>query len=707
VTIWLPYVDEPLFTAELIIGPDAVPERQRQQLIGYLEELAARRGVLHPAVAFNAVYFGYDFNYGGYPGGPVDFDRLPEVQPDQPAPPVGAMVSLSVGREPLLGEVLYAEGAHAALGDDGHVEPWLSGAPGDAAGPSGATVPRDRLVLDFDAFGPGVTASRERLARLRRRGRLLDELGHLVMPAHGREGFVEFLLGPGRDCLVEGPLPLLLGTDANSDDLEAGVRGTLATLDTLLSQAPRLQRWGQYAFPRAALKSRLADKDAELGGADLASIINGIIRPPSARRHHYTAENIAYTAIGPRLWAFAADGVILGGVAYAVAVCHANVELSRVARHKADGQGALPSGGHLRLDDAWQGGGIWRVSHPAGPYAGHDPLSALGLGWLESLPPVAEAHPLTAEPEPEPTEQLYITDSQIDWTVPLRLSHHVAGTLPLPARLTEEMQAGAMRLRLEHDGYDLDPDEADQIVRVERGERGLSLAGVGWPLEYFPGILLDFWWPRGAPTLNARSTLLDVPVMIDGEAIQHGYDPGIVTRDSAPGSAIGGRSARLGPRERIIRAIRRAGLLQPDGGVVLPEGALISLILDDPAAGLTAISVPLAELLAEGILHRSVASRNREGALTFPAARGESELSVLIWQPQIVPIAQENPRQRSRDLTTRLRAHDVRSFLRRLRPGEKASDTARAEYRKIGNHFGFGAELPVGYTIVRAHRRGS
>jgi hypothetical protein len=704
VTTWLPYVDEPLFTTELILGPDAMPERERQRLIGYLEELAAQRGVLHPAVAFSAVYFGYDVDYGGYPGGPVDFDRLPEVRPDAPAPPVGAMVSLPVDREPLFGEVLYAEGAHAALGDDGQVESWLSGAPRDATGPSGDAEPCDRLVLDFDAFGPGVITSRERLGRLRRRGKLLDEFGHLVMPARGSPGFIDFLLGPGRDYLIEGPLPLLLGADADSDDLEAGVRGALGTLDDILSQAPGLQRWGRYAFPLATLASRLADSEGELGGADLASIISGMTRPPSAKRRNCTADSVTYIAIGPQLSAFVTNNVALEGVAYAVAVCHANVALSGVARHEADEQGVLPLGGHLRLDDAWQGGGIWRVSHPAGPYAGHDPLSPLGLGWLESLPPVAEGHPLTAEPEP--WERLSITDSQLDWTVPLRLRHHVAGTLPLPIRLMGEMNEGAVRLRLEHDGYDLDPDESDQMVRVECGEGGLSLAGVSWPLEFFPGILLDFWWPRGAPTLNARSTLLDIPIMLDGEVIEHRYDPGILTRDRAPGCAPGGKTARLGTRERIIRAIRRAGLLQPDGAAVLPEGALAGLVLDDPAANLTALSVPLAELLTEGILHRSLATRNCEGALTFPAAREGPTVSVLVWQPKIIPTAQGSSRQRSRDLAVRLKAHNVRSFLRRLRPGEKASSTAQAEYRKIAENFGFGAELPVGYTIVRAHRRG-
>jgi hypothetical protein len=244
------------------------------------------------------------------------------------------------------------------------------------------------------------------------------------------------------------------------------------------------------------------------------------------------------------------------------------------------------------------------------------------------------------------------------------------------------------------------------MVLVERGEAGLSLAGVCWPLEFFPGILLEFWWPRGALTLNARSTLLDTPVVLDGEVIEHRYDPGIVTRDKAPGCGVGEKTARLGARERIIRAIRRAGLLQQDGTAVLPEGALAGSVLEDPAADLANLSVPLAELLAEGILHRSAASRDGEGALTFPAVPGEPKIPVLVWRPQIVPITRDTTRRRNRDLRTRLRAHDVRSFLRRLRPREKASDTAKAEYRKIAERFGFGAELPAGYTIVRAHRRG-
>ncbi|WP_431897997.1 hypothetical protein [Nonomuraea sp. bgisy101] len=703
-TVWTPYADNPLFTAELILGPEAMSDRQRERLTRYLEALASQRGVLHTAVAFNAVYFGYDLDYGGYTGGPVDFDRLPDTRSDAPAPPVGALVSLEVGSEPLFCEVLYAEGAHPALDDDGAVEPWLSGAPRDTAGPSGGPGARDRLVVDFDAFGHGVITTRERLGRLRRKGRLLDDLGHLLLPSPVRTGFVDFLLGPARECLITGPLPLLLGTDADDADLEAGVRRALRTLDALLAAAPGLRRWGPYAFARDTLAVRLGDKEGELGGADLASIVSGMTRPPSKTRRNRHVESVTYTAVGPRLRGSAANQAALEGVAYALAVCHANAVLSDVARREADERGVLPSGGHLRLDDLRQGGGIWRVSHPAGPHAGLDPLLPLGLGWLESLPPAADEDDLVTKPEGE--ERLTITDSQVDWTSPLRLRHHSEGRLPLPERLASELTAGAVRLRLSHDGYDLDPDEADQAVCVEYREGHPYLTGVCWPLEYFPGIILDFWWPRGAPSINAGSTLLDSPITLDGELIEHRYDPGIVTRDRAPGCVVRGSAVRLELRDRILRAVRRAGLLRADGAAVLPEQMLTKAVFGDPAAHATILLAPLTELLAEGVLDRSVASKDMGCALNFPATPGAPEVPVLVWRPEIVPAGGNTSGQGSRNIAVRLKGHDVRSFLRRLRPGERASELARDEYRRVGEHFGFGPELPVGYTIVRAHRRG-
>jgi hypothetical protein len=356
--------------------------------------------------------------------------------------------------------------------------------------------------------------------------------------------------------------------------------------------------------------------------------------------------------------------------------------------------------GHLRLDDTRQGGGVWRVSHPAGPHALIDPLVPLGLGWLESLPPILEEELPVAEPEEE--IDVTLADSQFDWTAPLRLRHQEMGILPLPARVADDLDYEELRLWLRHDGYQLEPDEADQRVRVERCENGVRLADVSWPLDYFPGILLDCWWSLGAPTLNVTSRLLDMPVECDGHFVEHRYDPGSVTRDRAPGASSPTGFGRLGYRERIIRAVRRMGLLRADGTAVLPERLLSTAVFGEQTEDAVLASA-VAELLTEGILERSVGTGAEEGGLSFPARAGEPEVSVLLWRPVVRAIGAAKGGQGA---TAKAKGHDVRTFLRRLRPGHQATEQAKADYREVAEAFGFGPELPFGYTIVRAHRRG-
>src|SRR5262249_10329715 len=161
-----------------------------------------------------------------------------------------------------------------------------------------------------------------------------------------------------------------------------------------------------------------------------------------------------------------------------------------------------------RLDDGWQGGAVWRASDPPGPYARIDPLVPLGLGWLESQqPPTPERPPEpAAEPESAPAEDaglpddldsgadlLSVTDSHLSWTVTLRLAHTLTGVAALPGRVVEGFETAGLvgrklRLRLTHDGYELDPQDADQAIAVTRDGPQPRLTGIDWPLEFFPGI---------------------------------------------------------------------------------------------------------------------------------------------------------------------------------------------------------------------------
>ena len=110
--MWRPYEDEPLFVPQMLLGFERARADDAERLTRYLAALVARRGVVHTAVAFNAVYFGFDLSFGGYVGGPVDFDRFEQVTFGETtaALPVGAMVNVATGSDPLFAEVVYKEG---------------------------------------------------------------------------------------------------------------------------------------------------------------------------------------------------------------------------------------------------------------------------------------------------------------------------------------------------------------------------------------------------------------------------------------------------------------------------------------------------------------------------------------------------------------------------------------------------------------------
>ena len=111
---------------------------------------------------------------------------------------------------------------------------------------------------------------------------------------------------------------------------------------------------------------------------------------------------MTFTAVGPRLRTIRDSSAQLVDVGYAVAVCHANAVISDYARREADETtGRLPGDVHLRLDDPWQGGGVWRAEHPGSSYSHIDVTEPLGLGWLATLPD-AQPAPVDPSPRPEP-----------------------------------------------------------------------------------------------------------------------------------------------------------------------------------------------------------------------------------------------------------------------------------------------------------------
>ena len=740
-TAWRPYEDEPLFVPELILGLGSLEPADAKRLTDYLTDIVARRGAVHTTVAFNAIYFGYDLDFGGYVGGPIEFDRFPGVTFGEatPALPVGAMVNVATGSTPLYAEVIYKEGAHPALGDDGDVPSWLSGAP--ASGLPAAPILTERLVIDTDAFGQSVVVSQPQLDRLRRRGKWLDGHGHLVLDAcyesaddaeaDDTEFYARYLLTRGREQLLAGPLPLLLRDDAGEEQLAAALRAALRTVADALKSVDALRAWRGYSFTRAGFHRRLASPGV-LGRADLVALAGELSHagPSAHRRVRTTADRVRYTAVSPRLRAISDAAKQLVGPAYPVTLCHVNSVIADYAfRDSRDG--IMPGGSHLRLDDGWQGGGIWRASNPPDAYTAIDPRVPLGLGWSESQPhPAVVEQPSNATATGEATtgelelpddldsgiRLLSVDDSHLAWTAALRNGHILAGIAALPERVVGELQAAGlvgtrMRLLLDHptrDGTGLDRDEAVQDVDVTLAGRRARLAGVDWPLAFFPGIVLTFSWQRGAQVLRAHSTLLDAPVTVEGIEYEHYYDPSILTRDTAPGCARreGSNRAPLGLRERVLRAIRQVGQLVPDGTAILRRDLLAFIVYGvsgTQAADSAALEPVVDELIADRTLSVERTTIGKHGLDWPPNQQGDWH-SVLVWRPRVMQ-GKQRPQPAPHPELRHYVEYWVAPHIRRLQPGHEASPEKRAEYRRLMVRYGRNADLPPGYTLVDRHSR--
>ncbi|GAB2740884.1 hypothetical protein [Amycolatopsis magusensis] len=755
--LWRPFVDEPVLTPRMALGWDATDLADRERLTRYLSALvAARRAPVHLNVAFNAAYFGYDLTTGGYVGGPLRLEDFPGVRFGETteALPVGAMVNIAAGEHPLYAEIAYKEGAHPELSPDGTVPAWLSGAPAGAVGPgvtdagAGEVVLRERLVADVDAFGQDFSLTRPRLDRLRRRGRWLDADGHLLLDAryHSRSEadlddttlYARYLLTRARTQLLSmaAPMPLstVLSDQAGEEQLAAALSGVLGTIADALASLPELRLWRGYAMTRASLAARLADP-GPLGGDDLGSLAAGLARSavPSARGRWAPDRAVTYTAIGPRLRTMHDSAAQLVGAGYATAVCHANVVISDYARRETDDTTGLLHGQvHLRLDDPWQGGGVWRGEHPTSRYTHVDPVEALGLGWqstVDDLEPELALRPSPDEtdtaPEPEEADEfdaLVVSDSQLSWTHALRLTHLLEQRLALPDHVATQMRDSgltgvSLRLLLSHDGYDLDPDEATQTVQTRLSGRP-QLTGVDWPLEFFPGIVLTSTWGRGASVIRATTTLLDTAVTLDDIQIEHRYDPRILTRDAAPGQPARGATARrpapatLTLPQRVLRAVRRLGLLDPDGRAVLLRTHLPRAVYGTAdSASVAELDSAVAELIAAGALRTGTVTIDVHGRPCVTDLDGAPTAQTLVYEPRPLtgpPRAAASPHAAGALEQKYLRTHHVAGHLRWIKDrGQTATDKAKQAYRRDRERFGLGgaAELPEGYTYISPFNR--
>jgi hypothetical protein len=317
-----------------------------------------------------------------------------------------------------------------------------------------------------------------------------------------------------------------------------------------------------------------------------------------------------------------------------------------------------------------------------------------------------------------------LRDSEISWSQPLRLKHVLEGYLPLPEGATAAMRASVsgVRLMLTHAGHTLAGAHAIQDTTTDLFVPQPRISGIDWPLEFFPGIVLTCTWPRGASVVRATSTLLETPVTVDGELIEHRYDPSILTRDAAPGEGRRGSagaesstrsSGTLTLQERVLRAVRRLGLLEREGRAVLTRsrlaGAVYGELSDGDLGAERMLEEAIVQLLHSGRLRSDVGGVDEQGLLCFPAAAQQRNVEVLVYEP-LVKAAPSGQRLTRADqgVDRFVRATDVAGHLRRIgHLGQVASDEKKAAYARERQRLGHGsAELPPGFTYVPAFTRG-
>ncbi|MFF3963023.1 hypothetical protein ACFYZI_15780 [Streptomyces griseorubiginosus] len=725
-------------------GYDAVPDQERSRLRRYLEAvLAARPAPVHTTVAFNAVYFGYDLGGDGYGGSPLRLDDFPVITFGECAPalPVGAMVCVATGSDPLYAEIVYREGAHPEVGALGDVPAWVSGAPAGAESPGrpgadAAPRRREMLVPDLHAFGPALSLSPTQLHRLRMRGRWINEDGHVVVDvcypsteAARRDdltAYADHLLTTAREQLLSPYVPVSLAAlvgGTHDEDLRAGLLGLLDTVRGVLQSSALLRTWGHYAMTRSSLADCWRDT-GPLGGDDLRSLVAAVERAatPARRRHGLVAPITVYTAVGPRLRGFPGAAERLRGAGYAAAVCRANIALADVVQGDSD-QGLFENGSRVALDDAFEGGGVWRSHHPGDAETPGDPLAPAGRGWSSTLPalpePEAELEPVDpplADDALLGTGELLRSDAlEVVWRAPLRLAHLIDGWFPLHQFVAEELchSHGAhatLRLELDHNGEKLDEKEAVQDVTADLGDDSGRLRGILWPGDFFPGLMLELRWLRGDTVIRLATTRLQGLVQAGDRVTGHCYDPRVLTREDVPGSSRYGDSALgLAPRQLVMRTVRRCGLLTLDGHALMDRSVLPSTVYGrSPARSqAAALEAAVRELLAERLLEPAFGSRDAWGQPHFPPRDGQRTIPLIGYRPArprvIRPWGGGEP-----DGGGLRAAQFVAGHLRRLRPGCLPSDVQRAAFREHCRSLGKadGWELPYGYTFVTEHTRG-
>jgi hypothetical protein len=576
-----------------LTDPASSAEFDAAPVLAFLAAAArGRGGVLSVPVAWNCLAFGYDLSAGRYTSNLIESASLPVLSAGATTTPLptGALVALTTGAGPVPAEVVHREGAHPAIAADGTCPAWLSGAPAGAPAPAGGTFDeptaspdaadggvhlQELLVLDAYALGAGQP---ERLRRLQ--GKWLDELGHCQVSTHYRNAgladlpetrqYAAYLVEHRSDVAIavlerSGARPA--GDEWMVGELIERLQTSLLYVDELLTVAG-LTRWRDQAISPEVFAAQLDDDARD----DLRRTVLSWGRRTAPRPGRYASAAAApvHVALGVHLRASYRDSAPekVAGRAYPALLAAASGVLTE--HLESSGRAVTVDGRriHVRLDDAWQGGGVWRTEIVASDAALDEVDIPLSLGWFTNTAKASAAPERQSSPPaaPEPTDTPPVDTPPVDlphidtppedtapeqpapgaepepvstrsdattcmWTFALTSSHQQRGSIPLTKIVADRMddaglsQAG-VRIVLSHPGTDIAPE----LLRQNATMNGRRLDGLSWPLEMFVGLRLTASWIVDGSVISVHSTPLDEPKICDGIPLDYDFDEEVVLR---------------------------------------------------------------------------------------------------------------------------------------------------------------------------------
>jgi hypothetical protein len=689
--------------AALIKGREALSSAQEQDLQGYLRDLAMSRGFpLHPAVCFNALCWNFDLEMSRYCDAPLDDMVRVHSGERRDALPVGAFVKVPAGRgsDEFWGEIVYKEGRRSELSPD-EVDAQFSGAPAPVLEEGDRRINElcEALVVDFEAIEE---PNQQGLERQRERGVVMDSRRHIVHPAIYDEPeaqlddatyFARWTVRHLGAELRRSRFGVLLADEVLDSDklLGEALVAALSTLRVVMRSAPNCAMWRDFLFDLDSYEERLNDFEIPVGRSDLDAVAAQLARAPRNAL-------VEYRPLGPRLAQIAGETADLNGPLWASAICHASYYLTQwLAQHAPEGVYVTQSKQvHLRLDDAWQWGGIWRIERlidASVSYCAIAPDVPLGLGYLESTGAlVGEAL--------DDEDSFIVVGDVISRGVTLSVADIHNDRLSLVSSMIEEMRAvtrehseDTVVVRIAIEGIDVSNFESVHHARLSLEMEASSLIGVLWPPQFVAGSRVTVSWARTSTVVDVDLGLREEPFLLGELPYIYDCDPRVFLRANGVGEPLGARGRSL--RDMVLDVFRhRAQVLEDQRrATTLVRMTWAIYGPDAPVAARESIRRLLDELCDEGVI-----SQSADQYLWAPDAR-VPRVGDFVPDDDV-----EGPRRQY------VIAYEVEPFLRALVVSSEASPERKAQYQAYRKELGFPswlpAELPRGKTFVRAHERG-